>query len=107
MWRDHSGEQRHRPGAPGCAARRYPPLPSLRNLLRGDEEHHRTFLSVVESEEQVEALASAAQQVVGDFSQLNTGLLFALPLSHIYGLTKAAPGGQGQAPSHGVHARWR
>ncbi len=68
-----------------------PLLPSLRNLLRGDEEHHRTFLSVVESEEQVEALAGAAQQVVGDFSQPNTGVLFALPLSHSYGLIKAAP----------------
>lgn len=68
-----------------------PLMPSLRNLLRGGEEHHRTFLSVVENEAQVETLFEAAQAVVGDFRQPHTGLLFAMPLSHVYGLTKAAP----------------
>ena len=73
----------------GAALREEMPLmPSLRNLLRGQEEHHRTFFSVVEEEAQVEALAAAAQQVAGDFSQPHSGLLFALPLSHAYGLTK-------------------
>ena len=67
-----------------------PLLPSLRDLLRGGEEHHRTFLSVVESEAQIEALAQAAQQVVGDFTRPHTGLLFAMPLSHVYGLQKVA-----------------
>lgn len=68
-----------------------PLMPSLRNIMRGEEEHHRTFFSVVESEEQVETLAAAAQQVVGDFSQPNTGLVFALPISHVHGLHKAKP----------------
>ena len=68
-----------------------PLLPSLRDILRGGEEHHRTFLSVVESEEQVEVLANAAQQVVGDFSQPHTGLLFAVPISHVHGLVKVKP----------------
>lgn len=73
----------------GAALREEMPLmPSLRNLLRGQEEHHRTFFSVVENETRVEALAAAAQQVAGDFSQPHSGLLFALPLSHVYGLTK-------------------
>lgn len=68
-----------------------PLMPSLRDLLRGGEEHHRTFLSVVESEAQVETLAQAAQQVVGDFTHPHTGLLFAMPLSHVYGLHKDVP----------------
>lgn len=68
-----------------------PLLPSLRDILRGGEEHHRTFLSVVEGEEQVEVLANAAQQVVGDFSQPHTGLLFAMPISHVHGLHKVKP----------------
>lgn len=71
-----------------------PLMPSLRNLMRGREEHHRTFFSVVESEAQVEALAAAAQQVAGDFSQPHSGLLFALPLSQVYGLAKAPPTGK-------------
>ncbi len=73
-----------------------PLLPSLRNIMRGEEEHHRTFFSVVESEEQVEALAEAAQRVVGDFSQPNTGLIFAVPISHAYGLHKAMPAAKGK-----------
>jgi nitrogen regulatory protein PII len=68
-----------------------PLLPSLRAILRGGEEHHRTLFSVVESEEQVETLATAAQQVVGDFSQPHTGLLFAMPISHVHGLHKVKP----------------
>lgn len=68
-----------------------PLMPSLRAILRGEEEHHRTFFSVVENEEQVEALAQAAQQVVGDFSQPNTGVIVALPISNVYGLPKVQP----------------
>lgn len=68
-----------------------PLMPSLRALLRGDEEHHRTLFSVVEGEAMVEALAQAAQQVVGDFSQPNTGLIFAMPISHVNGLHKSKP----------------
>ena len=65
-----------------------PLMPSLRNIMRGEEEHHRTFFSVVDSEEQVEALAEAAQRVVGDFSQPNTGVIFAVPIAHVHGLHK-------------------
>lgn len=71
-----------------------PLMPTLRDLMRGGEEHHRTFFSVVEGEEQVELLAQAAQRVVGDFSQPNTGLLFAVPLAHVYGLNKTEPSGK-------------
>lgn len=68
-------------------------LPSLRHILRGGEEHHRTFFSLVEDDEQVQALVSAAQRVVGDFHQPNTGLLFVTPVTQVYGLQKqAAPG---------------
>ncbi len=73
-----------------------PLLPSLRDLLRGAEEHHRTLFSVVESEEQVEVLAEAAQRVVGDFSQPHTGLLFAMPVSHVHGLHKVKPAAKGK-----------
>jgi hypothetical protein len=68
-----------------------PLMPSLRYLIRGTEEHHRTFLSVVEDEQQVHLLVQAAQRVVGDLSQPQTGLLFAMPLSLVVGLNKVAP----------------
>lgn len=68
-----------------------PLMPSLLDIMRGGEEHHRTFFSVVEDEEQVEVLANAAQQVVGDFRKPHTGLVFAVPISHIHGLHKDKP----------------
>lgn len=68
-----------------------PLLPSLRDIVRGEEEPHRTFFSVVGSEQQVDQLVRATQQVVGDLSQSHTGLFFAMPLSHVFGLNKVAP----------------
>ncbi|MER2599226.1 MAG: hypothetical protein ABTQ73_06875 [Caldilineales bacterium] len=65
-----------------------PLMPSLRNLLRGEETHHRTFFSLVEDEAQVERLAEVAQAVIGDFSLPHTGIFIALPVSHAYGLVK-------------------
>lgn len=67
-----------------------PLMPSLRDLLRGRETHHRTFFSIVEGDAQVEQLARVTQAVTGDFSQPNTGVLFAMPLSHVYGLNKTS-----------------
>lgn len=66
-----------------------PLMPSLLNLMRSKESHHRTLFSVVESQERVQALVEAAQSVVGDFSQPHTGVLFVVELVQVYGLNKA------------------
>lgn len=63
-----------------------PLMPSLRSLLHGREERHRTIFSIVEGEEKVEALISATEAIVGELSEPNTGVLFALPLSHVAGV---------------------
>lgn len=63
-----------------------PLMPSLRNLLQGREEHHRTLFSVVEDEATVQALVDATQSVVGDLHQPHTGLLFVLALHQVIGL---------------------
>lgn len=65
-----------------------PLLPSLHRFFQGEERHHRTLFSVVESEEQAQELIKAAESVVGDFSQPNTGLLFVVPLHQVVGLHK-------------------
>jgi nitrogen regulatory protein PII len=74
-------------------------LPTLRHILRGGEEHHRTFFSLVENEAQVQALVSAAQQVVGDFNQPHTGLLFVMPVAQVYGLQKQTTAPKGPKPA--------
>lgn len=68
-----------------------PLLPSLQRMFQGQEHHHRTLFSVVESEEQAQKLIDAAQAVVGDFSQPHTGLLFVIPLQQVVGLHKVQP----------------
>jgi nitrogen regulatory protein PII len=68
-----------------------PLLPSLQRFFQSEERHHRTLFSVVESEEQAQKLIDAAQSVVGDFSQPNTGLVFVIPLQQVVGLHKTQP----------------
>lgn len=67
-----------------------PLLPSIMNLMRTQEEHHRTLFAVVESEEMVDRLIEVTQTVVGDLDAPNQGLLFVLPVSRVVGLRKSA-----------------
>ena len=65
-----------------------PLMPSLRALLQTREEHHRTIFSIVEGEDTVTALIDSTQAVLGQLSDPNTGILFALPLSHVVGVVR-------------------
>ena len=65
-----------------------PLMPSLHNLLRGSASSHRTLFSVVECQQQVDALVQATQSVIGDLDQPNTGLLFVVSLDQVFGLQK-------------------
>ncbi|MGQ9516698.1 MAG: P-II family nitrogen regulator [Anaerolineae bacterium] len=71
-----------------------PLIPSLRDLLTAHEFHHRTIFTVVEDEETMERLAEITQRVVGDFSQPDTGLMFAVPAAKVWGLRKMGRAGQ-------------
>jgi hypothetical protein len=65
-----------------------PLLPSLRSLLNSREEHHRTIFSIVDGEEKVSELIAATQSVVGQLHEPDTGILFAIPLSHVVGFAR-------------------
>jgi len=65
-----------------------PLIPSLSDLFKSSEEHHRTLFSVVNDQAQVDALVQATESVVGDLSQENTGFLFVVPVSQVYGMSK-------------------
>jgi len=66
----------------------YPLMLSLRDILQSKERHHRTLLSVVESEDKIETLARAAESIIGDLNQSHTGLMFVVELFKVYGLQK-------------------
>ena len=63
-------------------------MPSLQDLLAMDEVHHRTLLSVVEEQAQVDRMVAIAQQVIGDLEQAHTGFLFVVPVLEVHGLGK-------------------
>lgn len=66
-----------------------PLMPTLSDLLVSHEAHHRTLFTVVPDEETVQKVVQATIDVVGDFSLPHTGLLFTIPVGHVWGLHKA------------------
>ena len=68
-----------------------PFYPSLVNMLRAGEHHHRTFFTVVDNDELLEKLIQAAQDTVGDLDEPNTGILFTLPVNLVYGIASRPP----------------
>ncbi|MGD2207110.1 MAG: hypothetical protein PVH17_10050 [Anaerolineae bacterium] len=65
-----------------------PLFPSLRDLLSGEESRHRTLFTVVGDEAVAERIVAATEQIVGDFSQPNSGLLFVVSVGRVLGLEK-------------------
>jgi nitrogen regulatory protein PII len=65
-----------------------PLIPSLSDLFKSTETHHRTLFSVVKSQNQIDAIVKATQSVVGNLEQADTGLLFVVPVSQVYGKSK-------------------
>lgn len=65
-----------------------PLMPSLRDLFQSQEVRHRTLLSVVADQEQVDQMVQAAQAVIGDLDDPHTGILFVVPVVEVYGLGK-------------------
>jgi len=57
-------------------------------LLRTDQVGHYTLFAVVPDMEIVERLVATTEEIVGDLSQPNTGVLFALPVAAAWGLPK-------------------
>ena len=70
-----------------------PLMPSLRSLLESEEYNHRTILSVVPDELDVEDLVRRTEAVVGNFDDADTGFLFVVPVLTARGLGRRGSGG--------------
>jgi nitrogen regulatory protein PII len=66
----------------------FPIFPSLSEISEHSEQLSRTFFTVVANEEMVDQIVKNTQNVVGDLSQPNTGILIVLPVAKVYGLEK-------------------
>jgi hypothetical protein len=72
-----------------------PLMPSLRSLLETEEYNHRTILSVVSDELDLEDLVRRTEAVVGNFDDADTGFLFVMPVLVARGLGRAKGTGEG------------
>jgi len=63
-----------------------PLMPSLDDFLGVREEPHRTLLSVVKDQDQVDKMVDSAQQVIGNLDDPHTGFLFVVPVIEAFGL---------------------
>ena len=69
-----------------------PLMPSLSNLFRGKEEHHRTMFTVVEDDVQAQAVIAATEKVFAEFENEDrdeSGILFVLPVTSSTSFTTA------------------
>lgn len=72
-----------------CAPRDDLPLmPSLRDLLEGQEMHHRTLFTVVDDDETLGRLIDATRDLVGSFDRADAGFMFVTPVTAVFGLHK-------------------
>jgi nitrogen regulatory protein PII len=67
-----------------------PIIPSLQDFFAEREEPHRTLISVVEEQGMVEKMVEAAQGVIGNLDEPQTGFLFVTPVLQVYGLGRKA-----------------
>jgi len=65
-----------------------PLMPSLSDIFKKSETQHRTLFTVVQGEEKIEAVVKATESVIGSLDEPNTGFLFAVPVSHVYGRSR-------------------
>jgi hypothetical protein len=59
---------------------------SLADILKSRQHHHCTFFTVVDSENLLEKLVQAAQDITGGLDSPNTGFLFTVPVNSVYGM---------------------
>ena len=66
-----------------------PLMPSLSDLLKSNEIHHRTLFSVVETEALADRLVEATQEQLGDLEEPDNGFLFVIEVHKAFGLSRA------------------
>jgi hypothetical protein len=71
-----------------------PLMPSLRSLLESEEYNHRTILSVVPDDLDLDDLIRRTEALVGDFDEEDSGFLFVVPVLQARGLGRAQSGGR-------------
>ncbi len=61
---------------------------SLKSFLDSSRPYNKTIFTVIQSEELVKKAMQAVNDVVGDISRPGVGLMFTVPIGHIYGMNE-------------------
>lgn len=61
-----------------------PLLPTIRDLLQGDEAPRKTLFAVVDNDA-VEPIINTSEEILGDLAEPRKGILFVLPLAKVVG----------------------
>jgi hypothetical protein len=64
-----------------------PLIPSLEDFFANREIGNRTLFTVVQDEQIIDQIVNLTQNIVGELSEPNTGILIVLPVVKVYGLT--------------------
>lgn len=73
-------------GTAEIVAEQVPVFAGFRQLLQANREANRTILSVMHDLETLERAMEVVTEACGDLSQPSTGIMFAVPVSHVKGL---------------------
>lgn len=65
-----------------------PLMPSLEDFYPDPDRLSRTIFTVVSDDSLIERIIAATEEIVGDLTQPDRGLLIVLPVSRVYGLRK-------------------
>ena len=65
-----------------------PLLPNIHDLFESEEVQHRTMFAVVETQEMVDKLVGAVEEIIGDLDDPHTGFMFVMPVSQVFGYGK-------------------
>ena len=65
-----------------------PLMPSLEDFFNSHEIGNRTLFTVVETEEIVDQVVAATEEIVGKLDQPNTGIMILLPVIKSFGIKK-------------------
>lgn len=65
-----------------------PIFAGFRNLMTGSRPYNKTIMAVV-NKDVVEDIVKGVEGICGDLEEPGTGLIFTVPVSHVWGLAKS------------------
>jgi len=65
-----------------------PIFAGFRNLMTGSRPYNKTIMAVVNGDV-VEDIVKGVEGICGDLGEPGTGLIFTVPVSHVWGLAKS------------------